>query len=353
MGGMKIRSVVAGLSLVLCASGAFAQSRDAVAGESADAYHLLYWLPTGHLANYTEWWYFNLYDASNNVQAIFSYLVSDPLNLAGGLFPIGASEMGAVAYTPNGIVNEMDPYLTPSFSARYSAADVNIGSQNAITVLDANNYRISGASRDGRIAWNLAYQRAAPSWYAGDRINVAADPWQLMSWLIDMPRANVSGTLTVDGTTYNVSAPGYHDHNWGEWNLNGVPWNWAQYSQPAFTFDLGDFPDKPGGTASIEWNGRRYVFAHDQYTLVHTQWAFDSVNNLSYPTQSVFQASDGNAQIDLTMNVIQTDPLSTPTALPKAVIYEQTVNYTGQAWINGQTIQISGNGFKEYTAIAQ
>lgn len=80
-----------------------------------------------------------------------------------------------------------------------------------------------------------------------------------------MPGANVSGTLTSDGTTYNVNAPGYHDHNWGEWNLNGVPWNWAQYSQPEFAFDLA----------------KDMFFQSGQYTIIHTQWGYDPMNNLA------------------------------------------------------------------------
>src|SRR5271165_1415391 len=258
MESMKLRSIAPTIALLSLCGTAYAQS-DGVSVAN-DAGHFLYWLGTGHLSDYTEWWYFNLYDSSNNVQAIFSYLINNPLSLPGGLLPIGISEMAAVAYTPTGIVTEMDPYLAFSFSAQYSKADVNIGKQNTITVLDPDTYRISGATRNGRIVWNLLYQREAPSWYAGRKINVSADPWQLMSWLLYMPRAGVSGTLTVDGTKYTVSAAGYHDHNWGEWNLNGVSWNWAQYSQPGLTFDLGDFPAKPGGVASLGLNGERFVF---------------------------------------------------------------------------------------------
>ncbi len=348
---MKIRSIAPAIALLSLCGAAYAQSDGVSVAD--DAGHFLYWLGTGHLSDYTEWWYFNLYDSSNNVQAIFSYLINNPLGLQGGLLPIGISEMAAVAYTPTGVVTEMDPYLALSFSAQYSEADVDIGKQNAITVLDPDTYRISGATRDGRIVWNLLYQREAPSWYAGHNINVAADPWQLMSWLLYMPRAGVSGTLTVDGTQYTVSASGYHDHNWGEWNLNGVTWNWAQYSQPGLTFDLGDFPAKPGGVASLDLNGERFVFESGQYTLIHTQWAYDPTNNLMYPTQSVFHASNGAAELDVTMNVLQTDPLAAPVSPPRSVIYEQTVTYTGQGWAGGQPLNFTGNGFKEYTGIAQ
>jgi len=346
-----MRLIVPAMALFLLSWPAHAQSDDLSASE--DAYHFLYWLGTGHLSDYTEWWYFNLYDSSNNVQAIFSYLINNPLSLQGGLFSIGVSEMAAVAYTPHGIVSEMDAYLALSFSAKYDAADVAIGNQNAIAVTGPDTYRISGATRDGRMVWNLLYQREAPPWFAGQRVSVSADPWQLMSWLVYMPRAGVSGTLTVDGTTFNVSASGYHDHNWGEWNLNGVPWNWAQYSQPGLTFDLGDFPEKPGGFASLDVNGERFVFASGQYTLVHTQWEYDPVNNLIYPTQSVFHASNGVAQVDVTMNVLQSEPLAAPVPPPRAVIYEQTVTYTGQAWLGGRPLSFTGNGFKEYTGIAQ
>jgi hypothetical protein len=351
MNSMKIRSIALAIVLPLLSGNAYSQS-DGIS-TSNDANHFLYWLWTGHLANYTEWWYFNLYDSSNKVQAIFSYLITDPLSLQGGVFPLGISEMAAVAYTPTGIVNEMDAYLALSFSAQYNEADVHIGNQNAIAVIDPETYKVSGATRDGRIVWNLVYRREAPSWYAGNLVNVSADPWQLMSWLLYMPRAHVSGTLTVDGTTYNVSAPGYHDHNWGEWNLNGVSWNWAQYSQPGLTFDLGDFPQKPGGVASLGVNGERFVFESGQYSLIHTQWAYDPTNNLLYPTQSVFHASDGAAEVDVTMNVLQSDPLAAPVFPPRAVIYEQTVTYTGHAWVRGKHINFTGNGFKEYTGISQ
>jgi len=134
-----------------------------------------------------------------------------------------------------------------------------------------------------------------------------------------------------------------------------VPWNWAQYSQPGLTFDLGDFPNKPGGVASIDVNGQRYVFQNGQYTLTHTAWAYDPVHNINYPTQSVFQANNGTAALALAMNVQSTDPLSAPLppSVPNAIIYEQTASYTGSVSINGSTTSFAGNGFKEYTALTQ
>lgn len=322
--------------------------------ESNDGYHLRDWLGTEHLASYTEWWYFNVYDSSNNVQAIFSYLVNNPDNQPGGLFILGISEMAVVAYTSSGIVSEADLNFAFAFSAADDKANVQIG-DDAVTVIDPDRYRIKGASRDGRVVWDLTYQRTASSWYAAKDFNVAPESWELMNWLLYMPAASVSGTLTVDGTAYRVNAPGYHDHNWGEWDLTRIPWNWAQYSQPGLTFDLGDFPNKPGGVASIEVDGKRQIFQSGQYFLLHTAWAFDWTHFAFYPTQSIFLANNGTAQVILTMTVQRSAPLSAPLPpwVPNAIIYEQTATYNGLVWIDGNPTSFTGNGFKEYTALTQ
>ncbi|PWU03938.1 MAG: hypothetical protein C5B51_17885 [Terriglobia bacterium] len=322
--------------------------------EAEDAYHFRYWTGAGHPADYTEWWYFNVYDSTNHLQAIFTYFVTNPANiLGGGALGIGVAQMTSVVYLGGNIVTENDRYASRTFSAAYDKADVSIAA-NQVGVISPDLYQISGSSRDGRLRWALSYQRDADSWYAANRINVGSEPWELMSWLLYMPRAQVSGTLTVDGVTYNINAPGYHDHNWGEWNLTGVPWNWAQYSQPGLAFDLGDFPVKPGGIASVSANGQRYSFTNTQYTLTHTQWAFDPQNGIYYPTQSVFQADNGTAQVSVVMDVYQSDPLSSGLPPPSAnvVIYEQTAHFTGQVSVHGgSSLSFAGDGFKEYTAI--
>jgi hypothetical protein len=317
--------------------------------EATDGYHLLDWLGTSYLTDYNEWWYFNVYDTTNNIQAIFTYQVANPLNVSG----LGAAELSTAVYTSEGILVDGSAYFTTAFSADPLKADVTIGKPDAVTVIDDNNYQITGATRDGAVSWNLLYQRTAASWYAFDRLNVSSEPWELMSWLLYMPAAAVSGTLTVNGTTYQVNATGYHDHNWGEWIFSSVPWNWAQVSQQNATFDLGDFPDQQVGVASVEVNGQRYVFQHGQYTLTHTQWATDPTYNVPYPTQSVLTGNNGTAQVNVTMNVIANQGLSTASSPPELIIFEQTAAYTGQVTVGSTVTNLSSSGFKEYATIVQ
>jgi hypothetical protein len=176
-----------------------------------------------------------------------------------------------------------------------------------------------------------------------------------MSWLLYMPRAHVTGTLTVNGHTYNIDCPGYHDHNWGEWNFQAVIWNWAQYSQPGLEFDLGDFVGNPNGRASLDIAGQRVVFSKDQYNLVHTKWAFDPLDNISYPVQSVFTAAKGDLKVTIVMDVQKTAPLPTGPP-PSLVIYEQPSHFSGTVTIHDGwfplSIPFDGNGFKVYTAIS-
>lgn len=318
-----------------------------------DAYHFREWADGHHDINYIEWWYFNLFDSQQNVQAIFTYFVADPANLAG----IGLSQVTAVAYTPAGIVSLTDVYPVDAFEASYEQADVQIEA-NRIEVIDADSYRIVGATRGGRLAWDLTYSRQASSWFAADRMVVGSLPWEQMSWLVYMPRAAVTGQLTVDGQTYAVTTSGYHDHNWGEWVVTDALWNWAQYSEPGLAFELGDFIGGPVGLASLDVGGEHTVFTKDQYRLVHTRWAYDEVNRRPYPVESHFLAENAATRLALTLRVTATDVLrgGYPAPLPVALVYEQTAEYTGRLWRKGSdglwrlTTSFQGSGFKEYTA---
>jgi hypothetical protein len=316
--------------------------------EIDDSYHFKYWQPSPYNIAYNEWWYFNLYDEKNNIQAIFTYQVADPADLSGQ----GGGDLTAVVYQPNQTVTESDLYPLSSFTASYSSANVTLG-PNKISVKGANLYLLTGATMDGRLSWELSYERQAPSWFAGDHIDVGPPSWEQMSWLLYMPRAKVSGTLTVDGHAYKVECSGYHDHNWGQWNFASVVWNWAQYSQPGLTFDLGDFTGNPNGRASLDVLGKRVVFSASQYKLVHTKWAFDSIDNLSYPIQSVFTAENDDVTVRIVMNAQSTDPLATGPP-PSLVIYEQTCHFKGTVTVQSKWFPIEtsfeGDGFKEYTA---
>lgn len=346
---MKLRHVCQSLLLVVLF--AMAESLLHAQGpvtKADDGYHFQSWKGSPYNAAYNEWWYFNLYDEKHDIQAIFTYQVADPLNLTG----FGISDITAVVYHGKDIVAESDLYPLSSFKASASAANVTLG-PNTVSTAGPNTYFVTGSSQDGRLSWNLIYDRVTSSWFAGDHLDVGPPSWEQMSWLVYMPRANVLGSLTIDGHTYVLNTSGYHDHNWGQWDFASVVWNWAQYSQPGLSFDLGDFVGNPNGKARIKVDGKETVFAANQYKLVHTKWAFDKQDNLAYPVQSVLTAENRDVKLRITMNVGKTEPLATGPP-PSLVIYEQTAHYTGTITVKSRPFPresfFDGDGFKEYTA---
>jgi hypothetical protein len=294
-----------------------------------DAYHYAEWADGRHDVFYTEWWYFNLHDESAGVDAIFSYFVTDPADIAG----VGQVQMVAVAATPEGHVSALDRYPAAAFSADDQAADVSIGGNRARAVGDGT-YRITGTSLDGRLGWDLEYAPDSTPWFGADRMPVGRLGWELMSWLVQMPRAHVTGTVTVDGQPHVIRATGYHDHNWGEWIPTDATWNWAQFSSPRLSLEVGDFIGKPVGVVALDVDGVRTVFTPDQYNLVHTRWAWDRVNRLFYPTESVLTADNGALRLQVTLRALATEPLrgDLPLPLKDLIIYEQTARYDGQVW---------------------
>lgn len=318
-----------------------------------DAYHYAYFANGRHDANYIEWWYFNFFDAAQDIQAIFTYFIADPEDLSGQ----GLAQMVALVDTPDGTASAIDVYPVEAFSASYEQADVEIGG-NVIQAIDEETYRIVGATKDGRLSWDLRYVRRASPWFAGDRINVGRFPWEQMSWLIYMPGADVSGHLELDGRVYMINSPGYHDHNWGEWIPFLVLWNWAQYFEPGLAFEMGDFIGEDVGLLGIDVHGKRTVFTKDQYRLIHTRWAFDPQNRKLYPTVTILRAENETRRLSVRLRAIKTYPLrgNLPFPLPDVIVYEQLAYFEGQLLEKssaGDLIPLasfSGTGFKEYTA---
>ena len=344
------------LSLALLASGAAApalRAQSSGVSPADDAFHYSSWAGGTYDAAYTEWWYFNVFDERSGVQAIVSYFVTNPANIGGR----GQALLAAVAYTARGVVSEADAYAPGAFSATEQQADVTLG-ESSVRVGDDGEYRIAGASRDGRLSWDLTYTPLLDPLFAADRVTVGSLPWERMSWLVYMPRASVTGRLIVDGQAYEIDAPGYHDHNWGEWFPPDALWNWAQFSDARVALEMGDFIGRKAGVVSVDFGGRRTVFGKGHYWLLHTRWTQDRGSGVWYPTETLLVAGDDTRWLWATIRAIATAPLVSdlPAPLPDVIVYEQTARYDGMLWEKDQQGQwvaatpLRGNGFKEYTA---
>jgi len=349
-----------GVIIICLAGGIRADPGAATVSRQDDAYHFASFADGRHDGLFAEWWYFNLMDPDEGVEAIFAYSVVDPAGRTGR----GLSSVLAVAYVAGGSVQQ-GAYLPPdAFVASTEQADLSVGlglpEGGRVEVLDDERYRIVGTVGGAHaVAWNLVYERQSEPWFAADRRLVGRFPWEQMSWLVYMPSASVRGILAVDGHEYRIrGARGYHDHNWGEWIPGLVTWNWAQYSDPRVRIAVGDFPKVAEGTVGVDFDGEQTVFDAKQYRITHSAWRFDAANRRWFPARSRVRAENDRRLLDVRFRARDTVPIVPPLDLPVLpLVYEQTADITGTLWEKTPAgewrllTSFAGPGFKEYTSL--
>lgn len=165
-----------------------------------------------------EWWYF---DAAfdNGYSAV---AVAWPMNYSKPWRRQCTLQVSI--YTPEGATRKH--YLFPPrrlFSASGETCDVRIG--DSYMRGRSPRYEMSVEAEGDRL--DLVFDSEVPGWKPGTGVNVVPFPLlKSMGWLVPVPRARVSGALTLDGRVIEVEGHGYHDHNWGEAPIFHVVDNW-------------------------------------------------------------------------------------------------------------------------------
>jgi hypothetical protein len=97
-----------------------------------------------------------------------------------------------------------------SFSS--DSADIKIGPHQFKGDLDTYFIHVDPAETGG-IGCDLTLRRRVASYRPATGYIEAGK--QFFAWLVPVPEGAVTGTLTADGVTRQVTGSGYHDHNWG------------------------------------------------------------------------------------------------------------------------------------------
>jgi len=80
------------------------------------------------------------------------------------------------------------------------------------------------AAETGGVGCDLALRRRVASYRPATGYIKAGDSF--FAWLVAVPEGAVTGTLTADGATRQVTGSGYHDHNWGNVSPADLFDNW-------------------------------------------------------------------------------------------------------------------------------
>jgi hypothetical protein len=295
---------------------------------------------TDHAFWYTEYWYFNFTDLDTGRGGMIGFGVFDPGNHLGA----GRGAVTVALFEPHGTaLSELSSFPLAQFDAAPEHARVWIGPPgadgrppNRVDPASPTTYHVSASTADGRVTAQLVFEQAYEPVLETENAP-GTRPWEWNSWLIYMPAARVSGTVTRDGTTWQIAnGAGYHDHSWGVWLLPADTWAWGVFSNPAkglagvlgyhCAFEHSQafvlVPDAGGST-------RRIVFPEANQRWTPEAWSHWK-RLWKYPTRVRFEAIDASAayRLDVTWTVTATATLwRSP-----AVIFEQAARFQGALW---------------------
>jgi hypothetical protein len=192
-------------------------------------------------SDYFEWWYFDgLLDDGTVVVVWF-----------GDNWLYGSHKRAVdIELTPPGKPTRriMRTFDDPgAFSSDH--ANVQIGPHSFKGDLEAYAIHVDAAETGG-VGCDLALRRRVASYRPGTGYIEAGN--RFFAWLVAVPEGAVTGTLTVDGATRQITGSGYHDHNWG--NVSPAKlfdnWWWGRGKSRGYTIIASDIHGKAavGGT---------------------------------------------------------------------------------------------------------
>ncbi|THH37029.1 hypothetical protein E4Z66_08810 [Aliishimia ponticola] len=317
-----------------------------------DGFHFAAYKDHSHKLFYVEWWYYNFTDPASGLTAMVTFAVCNP----GNELDLGTASLNFAAFTPEGQVDtDIEFYHVTHFSAEQDCANVSIKG-SSVTVLDDDTYHVVAASSDGKIKFDLTFNRTGRSQLLANDVP-GYSAWEISSWLVYMPAAKVTGKVSVEGKDYELTdAKGYHDHDWGMWMLPERIWSWAQFSTDDHhtAFDIGFHAAFQKSTAYLKLGDKDIFFPQDNFQSKQSDWDHWRVF-WSYPKHVDFQAVDGTGQYELQLSWQVTDT-SVLWKYP-LIVFEQGCHFTGTLREvdpgnpgGGKVLeQIDTKGFCEYT----
>lgn len=170
-----------------------------------------------------EWWYFDAH-FSDGTTAVVVFYTKPFTNRHSPLRPGVTITLTSSEGSKRFLYAESSP---EDFNASRETCHVQMGECHVQG--DLHTYTLHARAED--VVLDLTFTGDVPAWRPGTGKNYY-DPalTRYFGWLPAVPFGKVSGTLQEHGKSRPVSGEGYHDHNWGNVNLNQVlsHWYWGR-----------------------------------------------------------------------------------------------------------------------------
>jgi hypothetical protein len=229
---------------------------------------------------YTEWWYANVIDPRSGLALAFTLSAAAPGATAGVVM---------FAYLPGGETFASFDLSLGGAQTAGDHADVRIGDSSLVQT-DPRRWSahlrtrgmIAAVGDPRDVEADLSWDASTDGFTAGPLAVNDAD--QEMSWTVAVPTARVSGDVRIGDDRFHLGgALGYHDHNWGRFDLNdadGGGWDWAQFHLPAGealavgVVKAGGRSGRSGSAGGLVWQrpDGRAVARQPQLTVRYGGW---------------------------------------------------------------------------------
>jgi hypothetical protein len=190
---------------------------------------------------YFEWWYFDGLLDDGTVMVVW---------FGDNWFYGTHKRTVSIEFTAPGKATRriMRTFDTPGAFSK-DQADIQIGPHRFKGDLQTYTIHVDAADTGG-VGCDLILRRRVASYRPATGYIEAGDKY--FAWLVAVPEGAITGTLTVDGATRQVTGSGYHDHNWGNVSPADLfdDWWWGRGRSGEHTIIASDIHGKAavGGT---------------------------------------------------------------------------------------------------------
>jgi hypothetical protein len=172
-----------------------------------------------------EWWYFDS-EFSDGTKIVVDFFTKNKLDMKGPAHPTAAMAIDL----PDGrhISKEVSDERGTLIRASRDKCDVKV--QNSyIRYREGGNYEVhftvGDLTYDCLMKPKIAMWRPGTGhWYFGEKKD------KYFAWFVALPSAEIKATLTMGKDVRNLKGFGYHDHNWGNEEMNKLMnhWYWSR-----------------------------------------------------------------------------------------------------------------------------
>ena len=213
-------------------------------------------------------------------------------------------------YRPDGTRVEIrKPYPVAAVRAATDRADVQVGHNYARIVEDPDGglpSYVVHLHEDG-VRFDLTFRTAVQPWQPGFGRSTFGQR-DFFAWIVPAPRADVTGTITLDGVTREVRGLGYHDHNWGQGFMPRIVrrWYWGRIYAEDFSLVYATIGLNPKRFGPDYWikplmlaHRDRVVVSTGEVAMVEGPQVFNAEAGTTYPEYFEVKSDTVSLRLDV------------------------------------------------------